>query len=98
MGAVTGTRGNLRYCAFQQVRLGAMWGFVKTHIDHIEVDRRADDWRARCGQMQSNPDDLRVIDREVSAARLRLVTEGGAIFRQWQEDNASRGTSEAGEK
>ena len=95
IGTVTGTRGNLRYCAFQKVRIDVMRTVMLTPVDKAEHDRRVEDWRARCARVQGNPGDQSVINREVSAARFRLEAEGFAIASRWREDNAAGRTRDA---
>jgi hypothetical protein len=96
IGTVTGTRGNLRYCGFQKVRIDALRTVVRTQVGENELKRRAEDWRARCAHVKGDAYDQGMSDREVSAERSRLETEGRAIVSEWQED--SRGTGEAGGK
>jgi len=87
-GSVLATRGNLRYCEYQRVRIDAMRPLVKTQTDFDELSRRVEDREQRCAHLRYRLDDQNAVDGELPAARARLGAEGRAVVERWRHDGA----------
>jgi len=88
-GSVLATRGNVRYCEYQRVRIDAMRPMLKTRTDLDEIGRRVGDREERCAHLRYRLDDRSAVDGELPAARARLGAEGRAIVERWRHDGAA---------
>jgi peptidoglycan hydrolase-like protein with peptidoglycan-binding domain len=77
------TRDNLRYCMFQEVRLGAI-GPVTYSAEADAYTALVNDWNKRCARFGFARADKEAVDTEVKTRRVSLEAEGRALVRGWQ--------------
>jgi peptidoglycan hydrolase-like protein with peptidoglycan-binding domain len=77
------TRGNLRYCTFQQIRLEAL-GPITEGADLVVFNALVDDWNARCTNYGYRSEDKGAVDAEAARRRALLEVEGRALLNVWR--------------
>jgi uncharacterized membrane protein (UPF0127 family) len=78
------TQANIRYCAFQDVRMEAARSLVSSEIDRAAFNALINDWNSRCSNYRYRPSDKSIVDAEVIGRRAALQAEGHAITNTWQ--------------
>ena len=77
------TRGNLRYCTFQQIRLEAL-GPLTEGADLVVFNALVEDWNARCTKYRYRAEDKDAVDAEAGRRRTLLEVEGRALMSGWR--------------
>jgi hypothetical protein len=81
---LTLSRANVRYCAFQSVRLEALRDSISD--DYADAfNRLVNDWNSRCSHNRYFASDRRVVDNDVLVSRSNLQAEGRAIAGNWAQ-------------
>lgn len=82
------TPAQLRYCAYEEVRLTAMQGLVRDDSAARVIDafnERIDDYNSRCGSFQYRVGDLEPAKAAAQAASAELAEDARAVVEMWGE-------------
>ena len=77
------TQANIRYCAFQSIRLDAAQSAASTETAQVAINLLIDDWNSRCGSYRYRPSDKSGVDAEVIGRQSTLEAEGRIIANGW---------------
>jgi uncharacterized membrane protein (UPF0127 family) len=77
------TQANIRYCAFQRVRLETAQSSASSDSAQLAIGAFIDDWNSRCSKYRYRASDKSVVDAEVATRQSALEAEGRAIANRW---------------
>ena len=77
------SQANLRYCAFQKVRLETAQSSASSESARLAISALIDDWNSRCSDYRYLPSDKSVVDAEVISRRSTLEAGGRALADTW---------------
>lgn len=78
------TRGNIRYCAFQRVRIEAARPLVQAGVQGQRFSAAVDDYNSRCSDYRYRQSDKDAVDGELLLKRSSLESEGRALAASWR--------------
>jgi hypothetical protein len=83
------TRGNIRYCAFQRVRIEAARSLVQPGVQGQRFSAAVDDYNSRCSDYRYRQSDKDAVDGELLLKRSSLESEGRALAVSWRQAGQS---------
>ncbi|GAB5426657.1 MAG: hypothetical protein Devi2KO_01160 [Devosia indica] len=87
--AATFSRGNLRYCKFQNARLDAIDQMMINESNRM-IDRfneAVDDYNSRCASYEYYVDDMTAVQRELNANQAKISADARTIMQGWRMNN-----------
>lgn len=78
------TRANIRYCAFQRVRIEAARPLIQAGVQGQRFSTVVDDYNARCSDYRFRQSDKDAVDTELIGKRYSLESEGRALAASWR--------------
>ena len=78
------TRANIRYCAFQRVRIEAARPLVQAGVQGQRFSAAVDDYNSRCSDYRYRQNDKDAVDAELLGKRYSLESEGRALAASWR--------------
>ena len=78
------TRANIRYCAFQRVRIEAARPLVQAGVQGQRFSAAVDDYNSRCSDYRYRQNDKDAVDAELLGKRYALESEGRALAASWR--------------
>jgi tetratricopeptide (TPR) repeat protein len=78
------TRANIRYCAFQRVRIEAARPLVQAGVQGQRFSAAVDDYNSRCSDYRYRQNDKEAVDAELLGKRYSLESEGRALAASWR--------------
>lgn len=78
------TRANIRYCAFQRVRIEAARPLVQAGVQGQRFSTVVDDFNLRCSDYRYRQSDKDAVDAELLGKRYSLESEGRALAASWR--------------
>lgn len=86
---LTLTRANIRYCAFQRVRIEAARPLVQAGTQGQRLNAAVDDYNSRCSDYRYRQSDKDAVDGELLLKRSLLESEGRALAVSWRPPGPS---------
>ncbi|MBJ3786356.1 hypothetical protein [Devosia sediminis] len=80
------SRGNIRYCEFENARLDAINALMATEANSV-IDRfnaAVGDYNSRCAEYRYYPDDLTAVRQELATSRPRIASDAKTILQGWR--------------
>ncbi|WP_259223157.1 tetratricopeptide repeat protein [Bradyrhizobium japonicum] len=78
------TRANIRYCAFQRVRIEAARPLIQAGVQGQRFSAAVDDYNSRCSDYRYRQSDKDAVDAELIGKRYSLESEGRALAASWR--------------
>ncbi|MBB4426588.1 tetratricopeptide (TPR) repeat protein [Bradyrhizobium sp. CIR48] len=78
------TRANIRYCAFQRVRIEAARPLIQAGVQGQRFSAAVDDYNTRCSDYRYRQSDKDAVDAELIGKRYSLESEGRALAASWR--------------
>jgi len=78
------SRANIRYCAFQRVRIEAARPLVQAGVQGQRFSAAVDDYNSRCSDYRYRQSDKDAVDGELIGKRYSLESEGRALAASWR--------------
>lgn len=78
------TRANIRYCAYQRVRIEAARPLVQAGVQGQRFSAAVDDYNSRCSDYRYRQSDKDAVDAELLGKRYSLESEGRALAASWR--------------
>ncbi|MET4524062.1 tetratricopeptide repeat protein [Bradyrhizobium sp. JR18.2] len=78
------TRANIRYCAFQRVRIEGARPLIQAGVQGQRYSAAVDDYNSRCGDYRYRQSDKDAVDAELLGKRYSLESEGRALAASWR--------------
>lgn len=83
------TRANIRYCAFQRVRLEAARPLIQAGAQGQRFSAAIDDYNSRCSDYRYRQSDKDAVDGELIGRRYSLESEGRALAASWRSPGST---------
>ncbi|QQO19088.1 hypothetical protein JJB98_03755 [Bradyrhizobium diazoefficiens] len=78
------TRANIRYCAFQRVRIEAARPLIQAGAQSQPFSAAVDDYNSRCSDYRYRQSDKDAVDADLLGRRYSLESEGRALAASWR--------------
>jgi tetratricopeptide (TPR) repeat protein len=78
------TRANIRYCAFQRVRIEAARPLIQAGVHGQRFSAAVDDYNSRCSDYRYRQSDKDAVDAELIGRQYSLESEGRALAASWR--------------
>lgn len=85
----TFSRGNVRYCQFQNARLDAVDQMMINESNRVigRFNEAIDDYNSRCASYEYYVDDLTAVQRELNASRAKISADARSMLQGWRMNN-----------